>query len=111
MNIRRKVVRWLARNEPQMKVSLTELVQVGIMREDGSRLDTNDKRDSLMIADNKQATTAKFRQVKAHLRNLRQGVNMLVDEIDRLTSKNSIKTSDLNRLREVRAEISKLIDH
>lgn len=99
------------------KASVQELAQLGLARlvkdEEGRPVahainldDLIDMGDSAM---RQQATVAQFRQLKGHFVVHQRAVSHLLDRITTLSRKNSLDGQDMNRLRDLRAELGAMI--
>lgn len=56
-----------------------------------------------------QATTAKFRQLKAHFVTHQRAVSLLLDQLNTVTKRNAVSAQDVQRLRDLRGDLSAMI--
>lgn len=102
------------------KASVTELAQLGLARLvmeeiEGKQvpvahaINLDDLIDMGESAMRQQATVAQFRQLKGHFVVHQRAVSHLLDRITSLSRKNSLDGQDMNRLRDLRAELGAMI--
>lgn len=100
--------------------SVAELGQLGLARivmeeRDGKQVPTAvaiDLTDLLYMADDamkRQATVAQFRQLKGHFVTHQRAVTHLLDQLNGLAGKNVLSGADMQRLRDVRRDLSSMI--
>lgn len=69
----------------------------------------NDLADASEHAMKRQATVAKFRQLKGHFVQHQRAVTHILDRLDGLGKKNYVSGEDMNKLRAVRSELAFII--
>lgn len=106
-------------------VSPAELVQLGVghvtenpdwepgddprKRYAFNALDLEDLADMTQAAMHKQATVAKFRQLKQHFQSHQHGVTFLLNQLAAMARKNHLTPDDFDKLRDIRDQVSDMI--
>jgi len=98
-------------------VPIEEFVQMGLIRATRDqhnelhpvKMDMTDLRDQLHQADHKQATVAKFRNLKQAFLQYQKGTAIILNDLDKLCRANHVTPHDIRMLRDIRDQVSDLI--